>query len=184
VAPALLFIDDGDIVTGAGTGAALDACLHLVTRLWGAKASAAIARRMAMPPRRSGGLPQVVDDALPVPKPAAELAEVMAFAVEHIAEPVDVGDLARRAMMSRRTFDRRFRGVAGVSALQWLLYQRVLLAQRLLEESELSIDEMGRRAGFRNGITLRRHFRRQVGISPLQYRMKFRPHNPAASECD
>jgi transcriptional regulator GlxA family with amidase domain len=183
VDPDVLFIDDGDIVTGAGTGAALDACLHLVTRLWGAKASAAIARRMAMPPRRSGGLPQVVDDALPVPRPAAELTEVMAFAVEHIAERVDVDDLARRAMMSRRTFDRRFRGVAGVSALQWLLYQRVLLAQRLLEESELSIDDIARRAGFRNGITLRRHFRRQVGISPLQYRMTFRPRNPAASEC-
>jgi transcriptional regulator GlxA family with amidase domain len=183
VDPDVLFIDDGDIVTGAGTGAALDACLHLVTRLWGAKASAAIARRMAMPPRRGGGLPQVVDDALPVPVPAEELTEVMAFAVEHIAEPVDVDDLARRALMSRRTFDRRFRGVAGVSPLQWLLYQRVLLSQRLLEESELSIDDIARRAGFRNGITLRRHFRRQVGTSPLHYRMKFRPQTSAVAEC-
>jgi transcriptional regulator GlxA family with amidase domain len=183
VDPEVLFIDDGDIVTAAGTGAALDACLHLVTRLWGAKASAAIARRMAMPPRRGGDLPQVIDDALPVPQPAAELTEVMAFAVEHINEPVDVDDLARRAMMSRRTFDRRFRQVAGVSALQWLLYQRVLLAQRLLEESELSIDDIARRAGFHNGITLRRHFRRQVGISPAQYRVKFRPQTPIVAEC-
>ncbi|GBG40365.1 GlxA family transcriptional regulator [Mycobacterium montefiorense] len=182
VDPDILFIDDGDIVTGAGTGAALDACLHLVTRLWGAKASAAIARRMAMPPRRRGDLPQFADGALPVPKPEAELADVMAYAVEHIAEPVDVDDLARRAMMSRRTFDRRFRGVAGVSALRWLLYQRVLLSQRLLEESELSIDDIARRAGFRNGITLRRHFRRQVGINPLRYRMKFRPRAQTTSE--
>ena len=113
VDPDVLFIDDGDIVTGAGTGAALDACLHPVTRLWGAKASAGIARRMAMPPRRGGGLPQVVDDALPVPQPGRELTEVMAFAIEHIAEPVDVDDLARRAMMSRRTFDRRFRSGGG-----------------------------------------------------------------------
>jgi transcriptional regulator GlxA family with amidase domain len=84
-------------------------------------------------------------------------------------------------MMSRRTFDRRFHGVADVSPLQWLLYQRVLISQRLLEESELSIDYIARRAGFRNGVALRRHFRRQVGTSPLHYRMKFPPHSAVPS---
>jgi transcriptional regulator GlxA family with amidase domain len=97
----------------------------------------------------------------------------MAFAVQHIADPLEVDDLARKAMMSRRTFDRRFRGVSGISAMRWLLQQRVLLAQRLLEESELPIDEIARRVGFTNGITLRRHFRRYLGASPLQHRISW-----------
>ncbi|MET0704614.1 MAG: helix-turn-helix domain-containing protein [Mycobacterium sp.] len=167
-----LFIDDGDIITGAGTGAALDACLHLVARKWGAKASAAIAARMAMPPRRNGAQAQITDGVLPVPRPVEKFADVMAYAVQHLADPVDVDDLARKAMMSRRTFDRQFRGVAGMSALQWLLHQRVLFAQRLLEEGEQSIDEIARQAGFANGIALRRHFHRYLGTSPLRYRLK------------
>lgn len=174
VDPEVLFVDDGDIVTAAGTGAALDACLHLVARLWGAKASSAIARRMAMPPRRNGTQAQFVEGAFPLPQPSEDIADVMAFAVEHIADPLEVDDLARKAMMSRRTFDRRFRGASGISAMRWLLQQRVLLAQRLLEESDLPIDEIARRAGFTNGITLRRHFRRYLGASPLQHRIKFR----------
>ncbi len=97
--------------------------------------SAAIARRMAMPPRRNGAQPQNVEG-VPLPQPVEKFADVMAFAVEHIAEPVDVDLLARKAMMSRRTFDRQFRGIAGISPMQWLLHQRVLFAQRLLEESE------------------------------------------------
>lgn len=167
----VLFIDDGDIVTGAGTGAALDACLHVVARTWGAKASAAIARRMALPPRRNGAQAQSLRTELPHPQPVETFAEVMAFAVEHIADPVDVDLLARRAMMSRRTFDRRFRSVAGMSPMQWLLHQRVLCAQRLLEESEQPIDSIARQAGFANGIALRRHFQRHLGISPLRYRL-------------
>lgn len=166
-----LFIDDGDILTGAGTGAALDACLHLVARKWGAKASAAIAARMAMPPRRNGAQSQIVDGVLPRPQPVDKFADVMAFAVKHIAEPLDVDDLARKALMSRRTFDRQFRVVAGMSAMQWLLYQRVLYAQRLLEEGEQPIDAIARQAGFGSGITLRRHFRRHLRTSPLRYRL-------------
>jgi len=171
VDPEVLFVDDGDIVTSAGTGAALDACLHLVARRWGAKASSVIAQRMAMPPRRNGRQAQVIEGVLPLPQPVDKFADVMAFAVEHIAEPLDVDDLARLAMMSRRTFDRQFRAVAGMSALQWLLHQRVLLAQRLLEEGEQPIDTVARQAGFGTGIALRRHFHRHLGVSPLRYRL-------------
>lgn len=166
-----LFIDDGDIVTGAATGAALDACLHLVGRLWGARASAAIARRMTMPPRRGGTQAQVIDTTPVVARLSKILADVMAYAVEHITEPFDVDDLARRALMSRRTFDRRFREVAGMSAMQWLIRQRVLHARRLLTESREPIDDIARKAGFANGIALRRYFHRFLGMSPLQYRL-------------
>jgi len=167
----VLFIDDGDVITSAGTGAALDACLHLVSRTWGAKASAAISRRMAMPPRRQGAQAQSLQGELPLPRPVEKFADVMAFAVEHIADPVDVDLLARKAMMSRRTFDRQFRCVAGISPMQWLLHQRVLFAQRLLEESDQPIDSIARQSGFTNGIALRRHFQRHLGTSPLRYRL-------------
>ena len=166
-----LFIDDGDIVTGAATGAALDACLHLVGRLWGAKASAAVARRMTMPPRRGGTQPQIIETTPTVARPSNMLADVMTYAVEHITEPFDVNDLARKALMSRRTFDRHFREVAGMSAVQWLLRQRVLHARRLLTESSELIEDIARKVGFANGIALRRYFHRFLGMSPLQYRL-------------
>ena len=169
-----LFIDDGDIVTGAGTGAALDACLELVARLWGVKASTAIAQRMTMPPRRVGTGSQFIDTAPMLPRPSRKFADVMAFAVEHIAEPLDVDDLARRALMSRRTFDRHFREAAGMSPRQWLVAQRVLRAQHLLEETDQQIEDIARHAGFGNAIALRRNFHRCLGISPLHYRRRSR----------
>ncbi|TRW80299.1 helix-turn-helix domain-containing protein [Mycolicibacterium sp. 018/SC-01/001] len=176
----VLFIDDGDIITGAGTGAALDACLHLVARQWGASASAAIARRMAMPPRRNGSQAQQWEAGLPHPQSVEKFADVMAYAVEHIAEPIDIDALARKAMMSRRSFDRQFRGVAGISPKQWLLHQRVLVAQRLLEGSEEPIDAIARQAGFANGIALRRQFQRHLGVSPLRYRLTARSDDSGA----
>lgn len=169
-----LFIDDGDIVTGAGTGAALDACLHLVERKWGNRAVVAIAQRMIMPPRRFGTRAQVIDTApLSTQSPAA-LAEAMAFAMAHIAEPFDIDALAGRARMSRRTFDRRFREVVKMSPMRWLLQQRVFCAQQLLEGGDEPVEEIARRAGFPNGLSLRRHFRRYMGMSPLAYRQQRR----------
>jgi transcriptional regulator GlxA family with amidase domain len=101
--------------------------------------------------------------------------ELMAYAVAHLDEDVTVEDLAARAFMSRRSFDRRFRDVAGTSPLQWLLHQRVLRAQQLLETTDLGIDVVARKVGFTSGIALRPHFRRIVGIAPQAYRRAFRP---------
>ncbi|OJZ74652.1 hypothetical protein BRW65_08020 [Mycobacterium paraffinicum] len=174
-----LFNDDGDIVTGAGTGAALDACLQLVRRLWGVKAAGAIARSITMPPHRTGARAQVIDIVPVTTPPSPTFAEVMSFAVEHIAEPFDVNDLANRAMMSRRTFDRHFREVAGTSAMRWLLQQRIFRAQRLLEDTHKSIEDIARSAGFANSLALRRHFRRYLGISPMQYRLRCQAQHAA-----
>jgi transcriptional regulator GlxA family with amidase domain len=177
-----LFIDDGDIVTGAGTGAALDACLALVERLWGEKAATAIAQRMAMPPRRIGTRAQVIDTPSLVPTSSEKFSEIMAFAVEHIAEPFNVDELAHRARMSRRTFDRHFRDAAGMSAMQWLLQQRVFRAQQLIEERDEPIEDIARRAGFNNGVALRRYFHRYLGISPLQYRLRHKAEHDARGQ--
>jgi transcriptional regulator GlxA family with amidase domain len=170
----VLFIDEGDIVTAAGTGAALDACLELVGRLWGLKAEMAIAQRMTMPPRRAGTRSQIINIPPVMSRSSTAFCEAMDFAVEHIAEPLDVDDLAHRALMSRRTFDRHFRHATGMSVTQWLLQQRVLRAQRLLEKSDDQVEDIARRAGFTNGISLRRYFDRYLGVSPVQYRQRYR----------
>lgn len=98
----------------------------------------------------------------------------MSHAIMNIADPVGIDDLARRALMSRRTFDRRFKELTGVSPLQWLLHQRILSAQRLLEETDLTVDDIAHQVGLRTALTLRRNFHHVAGESPQQYRARFR----------
>ena len=118
------------------------------------------------PPRRSGGQERYLDRSLPEEIGADPLAEVVAWALEHLHEQFDVETLAARAYMSRRTFDRRFRSLTGSAPLQWLITQRVLQAQRLLETSDYSVDEVAGRCGFRSPVALRGHFRRPAGLVP------------------
>lgn len=167
-----LFADDGDVVTAAGTGAALDACLHLVERIWGRQTAATIAARMIMAPRRAGTRPQLLYTTPSNTGLSARLSDVMAFAMDHITEPLGVPELARRARMSRRTFDRHFRDIAGMSAMQWLGWQRLFRAQQLLEDTGEPIEDVARRSGFASGLSLRRHFYRHLGISPQHYRLQ------------
>lgn len=174
VDPSALFIDEDDVITSAGCAAGLDACLHVVRRIWGTRAATAIARRMVVAPQRSGGQAQYIDQPLPETHGRDDLSEVMSYALEHLAEQLDVTKLARRAHLSRRTFDRRFRALTGISPLQWLLHQRVLHAQRLLEDTGLPIDAVARQVGLANAVSLRPHFHRLVGVSPQQYRDTFR----------
>ncbi len=166
VDPRELFVDDGDVLTSAGTAAGIDLCLHIVRTDHGNEAAGALARRLVVPPRRSGGQERYLDRSLPEEIGADPLAEVVAWALEHLHEQFDVETLAARAYMSRRTFDRRFRSLTGSAPLQWLITQRVLQAQRLLETSDYSVDEVAGRCGFRSPVALRGHFRRQLGSSP------------------
>ncbi|WP_228994942.1 helix-turn-helix domain-containing protein [Streptomyces sp. DH8] len=178
VDPRELFVDDGDVLTSAGTAAGIDLCLHIVRTDHGAEAAGALARRLVVPPRRSGGQERYLDRSLPEEIGSDPLAEVVAWALEHLHEQFDVETLAARAYMSRRTFDRRFRSLTGSAPLQWLITQRVLQAQRLLETSDYSVDEVAGRCGFRSPVALRGHFRRQLGSSPAAYRAAYRARRP------
>ncbi|WP_079166608.1 GlxA family transcriptional regulator [Streptomyces oceani] len=180
VDPRELFVDDGDILTSAGTAAGIDLCLHVVRTDHGAEAAGALARRLVVPPRRTlePAQPRGLDRSLPEEIGADPLAEVVAWALEHLHEQFDVETLAARAYMSRRTFDRRFRSLTGSAPLQWLITQRVLQAQRLLETSDYSVDEVAGRCGFRSPVALRGHFRRQLGASPAAYRSAYRARRP------
>ncbi|MBW1603095.1 helix-turn-helix domain-containing protein [Streptomyces sp. JJ66] len=186
VDPRELFIDDDDILTSAGTAAGIDLCLHVVRADHGAEAAGALARRLVVPPRRGNaadlGQLHRLDRALPEELGGDPLADVVAWALEHLHEQFDVEALAARAYMSRRTFDRRFRALTGSAPLQWLITQRVLQAQRLLETSECSVDEVAARCGFRSPVALRGHFRRQLGTSPATYRAAYRARRPGPGD--
>jgi transcriptional regulator GlxA family with amidase domain len=184
VDPRELFVDDGDVLTSAGTAAGIDLCLHIVRTDHGNEAAGALARRLVVPPRRSGGQERYLDRSLPEEIGADPLAEVVAWALEHLHEQFDVETLAARAYMSRRTFDRRFRSLTGSAPLQWLITQRVLQAQRLLETSDYSVDEVAGRCGFRSPVALRGHFRRQLGSSPAAYRAAYRARRPQSDRSD
>jgi AraC family transcriptional regulator, transcriptional activator FtrA len=175
VDPDVLFVDGGDgIYTSAGTAAGIDLCLHIVRLDRGAAVANAVARRMVVPPQRDGGQAQFV--AAPVPEVPDDdtMTETLAWAVENLDQALPVEELARRALLSPRTFARRFVEVTGTTPARWLARQRVLHAQHLLEATDLPVEELARRCGFGSGTTLRAHFREVVGTSPLAYRSTFR----------
>jgi AraC family transcriptional regulator, transcriptional activator FtrA len=172
VDPDVLFVDDGNLITSAGTAAGIDACLHVVRRELGSAAVNVIARRMVVPPQRDGGQRQFVE--MPVPVCRSDgLAPVLDWVVEHLDVEHSVSDLARRARMSDRSFARRFVAETGTTPHKWLTLQRVLRAQRLLEDTDLGIDEVAERCGFGSGALLRHHFRKVVGVSPADFRRTF-----------
>ncbi|WP_079170458.1 GlxA family transcriptional regulator [Mangrovactinospora gilvigrisea] len=174
VDPREAFVDDGGVMTSSTTASGIDLCLHIVRSDHGADAAGALARRLVLPARRTDSRAPLLDRSLPEEMGGDPLAEVVAWALEHLHEQFDVEALANRAYMSRRTFDRRFRTLTGSAPLQWLITQRVLQAQRLLETGDHSIEEVAQRCGFRSPVALRGHFRRQLGVSPATYRATFR----------
>lgn len=177
VDPDVLYVDDGDVLTSAGSAAGIDACLHLVRRQHGAAAANAVARSLVVAPHRAGGQAQYVERPVPQPSRGDPLADVMTHCVAHLAEgDLDIDSLAARANMSRRTFDRQFRARTGSSPLSWLIGQRVLHAQGLLETSSLDIDAVASACGFGDGVSMRPHFRRIVGVAPQAYRRAFGGH--------
>jgi transcriptional regulator GlxA family with amidase domain len=181
VDPRVLYVDEGDVLTSAGTASGIDLCLHIVRCDYGAEVANAVARRMVVPPHREGGQAQYVD--LPVAassEPGDDpLSRVLGWMIEHLDEPLSVEKLARRAHMSPRNFARRFRAVTGTTPHQWLLSQRVLLAQRLLETSDDSVERIADRCGMGTAASLRFHFQRAVGTAPLAYRRTFRSADAA-----
>jgi AraC family transcriptional regulator, transcriptional activator FtrA len=173
VDPDVLFVDDGDIVTSAGTAAGIDACLHIVRREHGSVVANAIARRMVVPPQRDGGQRQYIPQ--PVPQCSDDsLRHVLEWVQATLADDHTVDTLAARALMSPRTFARRFAAETGSTPMRWLTSQRILHAQRLLEDSDLDVEEVSRECGFGSAAVLRHHFRRTVGVPPADYRASFR----------
>ncbi|GAA2612291.1 helix-turn-helix domain-containing protein [Streptomyces axinellae] len=167
-----LFVDDGDILTAAGSSAALDLGLHLVRRDHGDEAANAVSRRLVFAAHRDGGQRQFVERPLPA-APDESLAPVVAWAQEHLAEPLTVGDLAARAGVSSATLHRRFRAQLDTTPLAWLSSERVALACRLMERGEDRLEVVARRSGLGTAANLRSRLRRETGLSPSAYRLRF-----------
>ena len=169
----VLYVDDGDVLTSAGSAAGIDLCLHLLRRDHGAGVANQVARRLVVPAHRDGGQAQFVERPVAVGNDA-RIHDVIAWMEHQLTEPVTIAALARRAHLSERHFTRRFRAVTGQSPLEWLLARRVDRSLELLERSEHSIDEIATVAGFANATTYRLHFRQRMNTTPSQYRRAFR----------
>ncbi|MFI1938549.1 GlxA family transcriptional regulator [Streptomyces purpureus] len=169
----VLFIDDGDVLTSAGVAAGIDLCLHIVRRDHGSAVANDVARRTVVPPHRDGGQAQYIERPLPEPG-THSTTTARAWALAHLHEPIQLRDLAEQEAMSVRTFTRRFREEVGVSPGQWLTAQRVERARRLLESSDLSIDQVAQDAGFGTAQSMRQHLQAALGVPPTVYRRTFR----------
>jgi AraC family transcriptional regulator, transcriptional activator FtrA len=173
VEPDVLYVDDGDVLTSAGVAAGLDLCLHVVRQQYGARAAIEIARWSVVAPHREGGQAQFIET--PVPEaPSTSLGATRAWALGRLHEPLDVPTLAAHACCSTRTFARRFKAETGCTPKQWLLAARVQRARRLLETTDLSVEEVANQAGFRNAAALRVHLERATKRTPTAYRSTFR----------
>jgi AraC family transcriptional activator FtrA len=173
VDPDVLYVDDGEVLTSAGSAAGLDLCLHLVRNDFGASIANAVARRLVIPPHRDGGQAQFIE--LPISEPSDDrITASMSWALANLVEPITVETLARRAHLSSRSYLRRFKQTTGTTPIRWLINQRVQASLPLLEKAELSIDEIAGAVGFDTTVTYRHHFARALQTSPSAYRRAFR----------
>ena len=169
----VLFVDDGDVLTSAGVAAGIDLLLHLVRRDHGTAAANRVARRNVIAPWRDGGQSQFIER--PVPEIGdTGTAATRDWALERLADPLSLADLAAHARMSVRTFTRRFHEETGLSASQWLVQQRVALARRLLEGTDTPVEKVAEDAGFGTTASLRQHLHAAIGVAPLAYRRTYR----------
>jgi transcriptional regulator GlxA family with amidase domain len=172
VDPDVLFVEDRRVITSAGTAAGIDAALHLVRREHGAAAANVIARRMVIPPQRDGGQSQYIQS--PVQERCSDsLAPVSEWMLDNLAEDLTVDQLARKALMSSRTFARRFRADMGTTPAAWLNRQRILRAQQLLERTDQGLESIAQETGFGTGAVMRHHFLRVLQTTPTTYRRTF-----------
>lgn len=169
----VLYVEDGLILTSAGTAAGIDCCLHLLRVRCGAEAANRAARRMVVAPHRQGGQAQYIEQPVPTAAEGDRLAPLLQWMGERLDTAHALDDLAGRALMTRRTFTRRFREVTGTTVGQWLQNQRLALAQRLLEATDQPVEQVATRAGFGTAVSLRKHFVTAFKVSPTVYRRQF-----------
>jgi len=170
--PDVLYVDEGDLLSSAGSAAGIDLCLHIIRKDFGTVVANRVARRLVLPPHREGGQAQFID------KPVGEeahpwLAQLLDWTSARIQKHITVDLLASVASVSKRTLSRRFAGTTGMSPLEWVTGLRVRRAKDLLETTTLSIEEIAEQCGFGSTAVLRNHFRRKVLVSPITYRSQF-----------
>ncbi|NWK60439.1 helix-turn-helix domain-containing protein [Acinetobacter sp. SwsAc2] len=172
----VLYIIDENIITSAGTVAAIDCCLDIIRNCHGANAANHVARMLVTSPHRQGGQTQYIERPIPQLPCEGRLTDVLEWARENLSESISVDNLANMARLSRRTFTRHFRAATGTTVIKWLNAERVARAQQLLETTDISIESVAAHVGFRTALSLRQHFSEQLNISPSAYRKSFTKH--------
>ncbi|TAX53714.1 transcriptional regulator FtrA [Rhizobium leguminosarum] len=170
VAQDVLYVDEGDILTSAGSAAGIDLCLHLVRRDFGADAANSVARRLVIPSHRHGDQAQIISRPVPDQYEASRLSPLLDYMRDSLSSQHTVAKLARRVGMSKRTFLRRFEASTGVTPAQWMLAERLARAKELLESSLIGVERVAELSGFGSAAALRHHFRRRFGATPISYR--------------
>ena len=173
VDPAVLYIDEGQVLTSAGSTAGLDLCLHLVRLDYGSEVANLLARRLVISPHRTGGQAQYVDTPIPSNEDDS-LAPLLQWATANLDRPLTITELADRQYLTPRTLIRRFRDATGTSPLRWLLAQRLLKARALLESTDEPLARVAELCGLGGEANLRHHFAQNIGVPPGEYRRAFR----------
>ena len=171
VEPDVLYVDEGTLLTSAGSAAALDLSLHVIRRDYGPQVANQVARRAVVPAHRDGGQAQFIPS--PLPAQGESLGTLLEWMRRHLEQPLPMSELAARARTSERTLLRRFEAATGRSPRQWLIEERLGRARELLEGSRLSVEQIADRCGYGHADSLRHHFRRVLGLSPARYRERF-----------
>ena len=176
--PDVLYVDHGDVITAAGSGAGLDVYLHLVRADHGAHVAARVAQRLVTPRQRDGARPQILPDPVPV-LAAEELRDPLTALLEHLAanlaERESVVAVAARFGLSERTLRRRFETQLGTTPGRWLAGERLQQAQRLLETTDLPVEAIAHRLGLTSATALRRQFQRELAVTPSSHRAARHP---------
>ncbi len=173
VDPDVLYVDDGDVLTGAGSAAGLDLCVHLVRRDHGPTIANAVARRLVVPPHRDGGQAQFIEAPVPADPGDDRLAASMSWALANLTAEITVARLAGQAHMSPRTYLRHFARATGTTPIRWLIDRRVQASLPLLETTSAPIEEVAAAVGFETAVTFRHHFTAAMRTSPSAYRRAF-----------
>ncbi|MEV6770067.1 helix-turn-helix domain-containing protein [Nocardia sp. NPDC051030] len=174
VDPAVLYVDDGDVLTSAGVSAGIDLCLHLIRTDLGADIANQVARRMVVQAHRAGGQAQYIE--APMPRSTGDgLGPLLQWATENLDQQLTVTQLARTAGLSTRTLARRFTEATGTTPLRWLHAERLTRARQLLESTDLPVERISQLCGMGTAGNLRHHFTREVGVTPMTYRRSFQP---------
>jgi len=174
VLPDVLYVDEGDVLTAAGSAAGIDLCLHIIRKDYGAAAANSVARRLVVPPHRDGGQAQFIQAPVARVRESTRLSPLLDWVRERLHDDLSIATLSRRAGMSPRTLQRRFEETTGLGPGEWVLQERLTRAKTLLEtEPTAALDDIAIATGFGSAATLRHHFRTRLGTTPNAYRRQF-----------
>lgn len=174
IEPDVLYVDEGNVLTSAGSAAGIDLCLHIVRRDFGPETANHVARRLVVPPHRDGGQAQFIERPVPIEREGVRLGPLLDYMRSHLHENLSIEHVAAKARMGSRTFQRRFVAATGATPGEWLLSERLLRARELLESTSHPIEDVATTCGFGSVATLRHHFRSRLNVSPAAYRARFR----------